>query len=182
MMGIKPCIAKEGLKQITCIDGRFELIKDKVTVILDYAHTEAAVANILKSINSIKIPGQKTFCIFGCGGERDRSKRPLIGATAEKYSDEVIITNDNPRGENEMQIISDIVSGMTLPQKRKIIPTRHEAINHAISQSRDGDIIIILGKSHERYTVDKSGYHSYNEKQIVLSALKKRRNEKAVTQ
>ena len=79
-----------------------------------------------------------------------------------------------------MQIISDIISGMNFPQKRKTILSRHEAINHAITAARDGDIIIILGKAHERYTIDKSGYHSYNEKQIVLSALKKRRSEKAV--
>ncbi len=175
-LGVKPCIAKEALKTISKIDGRFEVTKDSITVIIDYAHTESATQNILKTINSTKSTGQNVITVFGCGGERDKFKRPRIGAVIERYSDEVIITNDNPRNENEHQIISDIISGMNEPEKRKIISSREEAINRAIQDARDGDIVLILGKGHERYIIDNKGYHPFDERVVIKRALKKRKS------
>ena len=174
LLGIRPCIAKDGLKSIKGIDGRFEIIEDKITVIRDYAHTESAFQNILKTVNSIKKPGQKTFCVFGCGGDRDKSKRPKMGEAAERYSDEIYLTNDNPRSEDENQIVNDIISGMKNREKAKTILSRKNAIKSAILSARDGDIVIILGKGHEKYILDKNGYRSFDEKEIVLSVLKER--------
>lgn len=176
-LGVRPCIAKEALKELGIIDGRFEIINDDITVIIDYAHTDEAMSNILKTINSLKNHRQKIITVFGCGGDRDKTKRAAMGKTAEKLSDFLIITNDNSRTENESEIIADITSGLTYPHKREIIPQREEAITRAILYADDGDIIVILGKGHEHYIINQSGYHYFNEKSIVSNALSARKSE-----
>lgn len=164
---------KSALEGITHIDGRFETISTDITVIIDYAHTPLALESLLKSINSIKNTKQKTILIFGCGGERDRSKRPLMASVAEKYADKVIVTNDNPRNEDENAIISEITSGFK-SDRYGVIPDRKSAIEYAIKNASPTDIVIIAGKGHEKYINDKKGIRYFNEKSIIENSLKLR--------
>jgi len=170
-MGIRPCEAKAAITSVQSIDGRFEIIRGDVTVIIDYAHTPKAFENILKTANSIKVLGQNIITVFGCGGNRDASKRPKMAEIAEKYSDKVIVTEDNSRTEELSNIINDILDGFSTPLSRSVITSRKSAIKNAILSSQSGDIILILGKGHERYSIDKSGYHTFDEREIVHEAL-----------
>jgi len=164
---------KSALMGIKCIKGRFETITDSITVILDYAHTPLALESVLETANGIKKSGQKITLVFGCGGERDFLKRPLMAKTAEKYADRIIVTNDNPRSEDENKIISDILSGFEL-NKHGVIADRKEAIEYAVRNASDNDIVIIAGKGHEKYIKDKKGTHLFDEKIIVKNSLKLR--------
>lgn len=172
--GIRPCIAKEAVNSIKKIDGRFEIIKSDISVIIDYAHTENAFQNIFKAIKSAKNQRQNIITVFGCGGDRDKSKRPKMAAVAESNSDLVIVTLDNSRSENEGEIISDILSGMSDAKKRKVITSRANAITHAILSAQSDDIVLILGKGHERYNIDRNGYHDFDERTVIRDALEKR--------
>ncbi len=173
---ISPKNIKTALESIKSIDGRCECIFDEITVIIDYAHTPLALKNVLKTINLDKNIGQNLILVFGCGGERDPSKRPLMAKTAEEYADKVIITNDNPRCESEEKIINDIKSGFTR-KSYAVITDRAEAISYAIKNAKVGDIVLIAGKGHEKYIQDKNGYRYFDEKAIIYDALKLRKSE-----
>lgn len=175
-MGVLPCVAKEALSKLKFIDGRLEKIEDDITVIIDYAHTEEALLNVLKTLNSTKKQGQKLITVFGCGGERDREKRPRMAKIAEELSDFIIVTTDNSRGEPVAEIISDILDGFTETRKRKVITSRKSAIKNAILTAHPGDFVAIIGKGHERYNIDKNGYHDFDERAIIKEALNERRD------
>ena len=152
--------------------GRFEPVKiDRdFTVIVDYAHTGDALENILKSINEFKI--NRVITVFGCGGDRDKTKRPIMGGIAEKYSDIVIVTSDNPRTEDPEEIIKDIVVGLT--KENHIIEIhREKAIEKAISLAEKNDIILIAGKGHENYQVIGRERIHFDDKEEVIKAIKK---------
>ena len=174
VLGINAEDAVRAIKEIKTIDGRFEFIKDSVNVIIDYAHTPEAFEKVLKLVNSIKNKGQNVITLFGCGGERDTKKRPVMGAVAEKYSFHVYVTEDNPRGESKEKIIKDILAGIKDVRRRTVITSRTIAIKKAILSAENDDIILILGKGHERYYIDESGYHNYDERSIIRDALRKR--------
>lgn len=140
--------------------GRMYLINYKNNkIFIDYAHTPDAMEKVLKSVNEFK--KNKIITIFGCGGDRDKNKRSIMGNIASSYSDKVIITNDNPRNENENNIISDIVMGIK-KENYEIIKDRKKAIIEGISYLNDNDILLILGKGHENYQIinDKKRYFS----------------------
>lgn len=152
--------------------GRFEPVKiDRdFTVIVDYAHTGDALENILKSINEFKT--NRVITVFGCGGDRDKTKRPIMGGVAEKYSDIVIVTSDNPRTEDPEEIIKDIVVGLT--KENHIIEVhREKAIEKAISLAEKNDIILIAGKGHENYQVIGREKIHFDDKEEVIKAIKK---------
>lgn len=152
--------------------GRFEPVKiDRdFTVIVDYAHTGDALENILKSINEFK--ANRVITVFGCGGDRDKTKRPIMGGIAEKYSDIVIVTSDNPRTEDPEEIIKDIVVGLT--KENHIIEIhREKAIEKAISLAEKNDIILIAGKGHENYQVIGREKIHFDDKEEVIKAIKK---------
>ena len=131
--------------------GRMYLINYKNNkIFIDYAHTQDAIEKVLKSVNEFK--KNKIITIFGCGGDRDKNKRSIMGNIASSYSDKVIITNDNPRNENENNIISDIVMGIK-KENYEIIKDRKKAIIEGISYLNDNDILLILGKGHENYQI-----------------------------
>lgn len=131
--------------------GRMYLINYKNNkIFIDYAHTPDAMEKVLKSVNEFK--KNKIITIFGCGGDRDKNKRSIMGNIASIYSDKVIITNDNPRNENENNIISDIVMGIK-KENYEIIKDRKKAIIEGISYLNDNDILLILGKGHENYQI-----------------------------
>lgn len=152
--------------------GRFEPVKidRNFTVIVDYAHTGDALENILKSINEFKT--NRVITVFGCGGDRDKTKRPIMGGIAEKYSDIVIVTSDNPRTEDPEEIIKDIVVGLT--KENHIIEIhREKAIEKAISLAEKNDIILIAGKGHENYQVIGREKIHFDDKEEVIKAIKK---------
>ena len=152
--------------------GRFEPVKiDRdFTVIVDYAHTGDALENILKSINEFKT--NRVITVFGCGGDRDKTKRPIMGGIAEKYSDIVIVTSDNPRTEDPEEIIKDIVVGLT--KENHIVEIhREKAIEKAISLAEKNDIILIAGKGHENYQVIGREKIHFDDKEEVIKAIKK---------
>lgn len=176
VLGIKPCDAKNAISNLHSIDGRLEIISNAPTVIIDYAHTEDALLNVLKTIYSSKIIGQKLTVVFGCGGDRDTFKRPRMAAIAEKYSDFVIVTTDNSRTEPETKIIKDILRGFSYQKKHKVISSRKDAIEYAVINADVSDIVIIIGKGHERYNIDRNGYHSFDERIIIKNAIDKRKD------
>lgn len=137
--------------QIEPIKGRFEILKSDFIIINDYAHTPDALKKTLKSIKKLK--PNRIITVFGAGGNRDRTKRPLMGQIVEEYSDIVIITSDNPRYEDPIQIIEDIKSGMNMTNETYTIVDREKAIEKAIDLAEKNDVILIAGKGHETYQI-----------------------------
>lgn len=156
------------------VKGRCEVIPTDrdFTVICDYAHTPDAVENILRSVK--EYTEGRLICLFGCGGNRDAAKRPKMAAAAAKYSDMLIVTSDNPRDEEPDAIIDEIITGLegeTVPYDR--VTDRREAIFHALSIARSGDIIVLAGKGHEDYQILSGGRHiHFDEREIVAEKLK----------
>ncbi|MFZ4404304.1 MAG: UDP-N-acetylmuramoyl-L-alanyl-D-glutamate--2,6-diaminopimelate ligase [Pseudobdellovibrionaceae bacterium] len=153
---------QSALQSFAGVPGRLQKVKvheanKKPTVLIDYAHTPDALENVLKTLDHIrqkKSLSQKIFCVFGCGGDRDKGKRPLMAQISSKYADHVIVTSDNPRTENPDQIILDIVSGF--PQDFKnffILPSRQQAIEKVVAEAAPEDVVLIAGKGHENYQI-----------------------------
>jgi len=165
--------AINALSHIEFIKGRFEVIQGSITVIRDFAHTECALDNLLKTIKSCIIPGQTLTVVLGCGGERDKFKRPLMAKCASLYAERVIITEDNSRGEELSSILSDIIFGVD-SQRVGIIADRSLAIEYAITSASDGDTVVIVGKGAEDYIIEKQGYRHFDERKIITDALQKR--------
>ncbi len=172
--GISPKHSKQTLNAIECIDGRFECIFDEITVIIDYAHTPAALENLLKTVKKAKNTRQNITLVFGCGGDRDRSKRALMANVAEELADKIIVTSDNARGESPEKIVYDIIAGFH-DKNYGVILDRKSAIIHTIIHASQSDIVVIAGKGHEKYTIEKDGYHDFDEKEIIAEALRARR-------
>ena len=139
------------LTTVKPVAGRMEAFggSAKPLVIVDYAHTPDALEQVLKALQE-HCQG-RLWCVFGCGGDRDAGKRPLMGAIAETLADVVILTNDNPRGEDPAQILADIKQGTRHPEQIQIQPDRHHAIAAAIAQAQPGDVVLIAGKGHEAW-------------------------------
>ncbi len=148
--------------------GRCEIISRErgFLTICDYAHSPDALENMLPCIK--EHTSGRVICLFGCGGDRDKTKRPLMAAAAEKYSDFLVITSDNPRNENPDDIISEIVAGLSGTTKYVCISNRKAAINHAISIAKEGDIVVLAGKGHEDYQIlENNTKISFDERKIV---------------
>ena len=138
---------------------------------VDYAHTPDALENVLKTLQELEPQGD-LVCVFGCGGNRDKTKRPEMGAIAAKYATRVIVTSDNPRFEDPMEIIADIKAGMDIKGKAKslFIPDRTEAIRTGILTARPGSIILVAGKGHEDYQIIGGVKHHLDDKEIIKEA------------
>ena len=147
--------------------GRYELIKNKV--IVDYAHTPDAVENIIKSV--LQYSKGRVITLIGCGGDRDKKKRPLIGKIATKYSNYVYFTNDNPRTENPNEIINDMIKKIE-KDNYEIILEREDAIKKAINELKNNDILLVLGKGHENYQIIGKEKFPFNDTEIVKKYLK----------
>ena len=163
----------ETLNNCTGVKGRSEIIPTgrDFTVICDYAHTPDGLLNILPSMK--QFAKGRLITLFGCGGDRDKRKRPLMGEAAAQHSDFVIITSDNPRTEEPMAIIEDIIPGVEKFQTPYIVcPNRREAIAYAINHAQPGDVIVLAGKGHEDYQVIGTEKIHMDEREIVAEALR----------
>ncbi len=143
----------EVLEKIPGVAGRFEIVNAKPTVIVDYAHTPDGLENVLKTAREITPKDGKLICIFGCGGDRDATKRPKMGKISEELADKVIITSDNPRTENPQQIITDILAGFKSINNVIVEPDRELAIKEAHKIAQENDVILVAGKGHEDYQI-----------------------------
>ncbi|WAI19166.1 MAG: UDP-N-acetylmuramoyl-L-alanyl-D-glutamate--2,6-diaminopimelate ligase [Buchnera aphidicola (Brevicoryne brassicae)] len=161
--------------QIKPINGRMQtfIVNKKPIFIIDYAHTPDALKQALTAIR-LHYNQNYIWCIFGCGGERDKKKRPLMGAIAEKIADKVIITNDNPRNEKKVNIVNDILSGCQKKQNILTILDRKKAISYAFYQAKYDHIIFIAGKGHEETQIIQNKYINYSDKKMVLNLLEKK--------
>ncbi len=160
------------LSVLTGAEGRFDYMissKDKVIAIVDYAHTPDALLNVLATIKKLKKGFEQVITVVGCGGDRDKTKRPVMAEAACEHSDKVIFTSDNPRTEDPVQIIKDMEEGLPAAAKRKYISIvdRREAIKTAISLAKPEDIILIAGKGHEKYQEIKGVKNHFDDKQVV---------------
>jgi UDP-N-acetylmuramoyl-L-alanyl-D-glutamate--2,6-diaminopimelate ligase len=166
LSGISPEVALNGIKSIQQIPGRFEVIsKENKKVIIDYSHTPDSLKKALETINKL-IHNERIHTVFGCGGDRDRVKRPEMGNTASSLSDKVIVTSDNPRNEDPFNIINDIVAGIK-KDNYLIIENREEAIKEAILNSEDDAVILVAGKGHEDYQEIKGVRNKFSDKEIA---------------
>ncbi len=155
--GISIEIALNALEQIKGVAGRFEVVAKKPLVIVDYAHTPDGLENVLNSAKEITPNDGHLICLFGCGGDRDATKRPKMGAIAEKIADKLVITSDNPRSEDPQQIITDIIAGLKSvnPDKVAVEVDRGRAIELLKSIAHNNDVVVIAGKGHEDYQILK---------------------------
>ncbi len=167
---------KAGIRSLTRIPGRFEKVDcgQPFTVVVDYAHTDDALRNLTSlACEFVKASGGRVITVFGCGGDRDRAKRPLMGEAAGEGSDLVVLTSDNPRSEDPLAIINDAVVGLQRSgAKYKTEPDRQAAIQVALAEARAGDIVLIAGKGHEQVQVVGSSTIPFDDKQIAAQALR----------
>lgn len=181
-LGIPPLEAREALQGLHGVPGRLERLPlpdgADFTVLIDYAHTEAALRNLLMTVRGLRRHGERIVLIFGCGGDRDKSKRAPMGKAAEELADYVIITSDNSRTEEPTAIIHDIIRGMRYPDKRHVIVNRKRAITHAIHTAQPNDMILLVGKGHEDYEFSDGERHPFDEKSIVYEAFLTRTGNK----
>ena len=164
------------LKTFSSVPGRFELIEEgqDFAVVVDYAHTPDGLQNILETAKAIK--ENRIIIVFGCGGDRDATKRPIMGCIAAEYGDKIYVTSDNPRTEDPVQIVKDVEVGVKEALRDgtsyEVIVDRREAINHAIHDAKAGDIVIIAGKGHENYQILKNETIHFDDREEARKALK----------
>ena len=176
-LGFSEIDVLKSLSQLKRVAGRFELLKSEggIFFVVDYAHTPDALENVLNSINEIRTKNERLICVFGCGGDRDTSKRAEMGKIASSKSTLAIITSDNPRTEDPLQIIKEIEAGVE-PQnfsKYTTIPDRKEAIKMAIKFAEPKDIILVAGKGHETYQDINGVKHHFDDKETLLELASK---------
>lgn len=171
ILGIKPQKIMSALEKIKPISGRLEKIYDeKFTVYVDYAHTPDGLEKSLKTLKNLG--NRRLICVFGCGGNRDKSKREIMGNISGKYSDFTVITSDNPRYEEPMEIISEIEKGLVKScGNYLIIQDRYEAIEYALTHAKKGDVILIAGKGCEKYQEVFGIKKMFNDKDTVIEIM-----------
>ena len=170
MEGIDIEVIGEALENIH-VPGRFEVLRSKrgFIAVVDYAHTPDAMENVLRTVR--KLARGRVITVFGAGGNRDRSKRPLMGRSAERWSDLVVVTSDNPRDEEPERIIEDILKGIEDRARVIVEPDRKRAIERAVNLAREGDIVAVLGKGHEDYQEVKGVKYPFSDSQVLREFL-----------
>lgn len=164
------------LSALTTAPGRFELVMPgaKFTAIVDYAHTPDALKNVLETITNFRTGQEQVISVVGCGGDRDKTKRPLMAAVACKYSNKIIFTSDNPRSEDAMEIIKEMQVGVgpTDAKKTLVMVDREEAIKTACMLAKEKDIILVAGKGHENYQEIKGVKYPFDDREVLTRMLK----------
>lgn len=178
-LGIDLAECADSLASARGVKGRVEVVPTDgdYTILIDYAHTPDALENVLKSMR--RVAKGRLVALFGCGGDRDRTKRPIMGRIAAENADFVVVTSDNPRTEQPEAIIADIVAGMEgTSTPREVITGRPEAIEWAIANHQPGDVIVLAGKGHEDYQIVGHEKHHMDEREIVAGILEKRKTDR----
>lgn len=180
--GAAVLLSKDGdevLRHLSALQGapgRFELVMpgSRIIAIVDYAHTPDALKNVLETIAQFRSGNEQVITVVGCGGNRDKGKRPLMASIACELSDKVVLTSDNPRDEDPMEIIKDMQAGVMLSEVRKtlVLADREEAIKTACMMAKDKDIVLVAGKGHEAYQEIKGVKHPFDDKEVVSRMLK----------
>ncbi|MGQ1910928.1 UDP-N-acetylmuramoyl-L-alanyl-D-glutamate--2,6-diaminopimelate ligase [Marinifilum sp. RC60d5] len=165
-----------GISELKSVDGRFESIisKEGIMAIVDYAHTPDALKNVLESIEALRTRNEQVITVVGAGGDRDKTKRPLMAKISAELSDKLILTSDNPRSEDPNQIIIDMKEGVDASNQRKVlaITDRKEAIRTACMLAQKNDIILVAGKGHEDYQEIKGVKHHFDDKEVIQEIFK----------
>ena len=177
-LGIPPVTITRGLGNLESVRGRFEIVDEgqEYGVVVDYAHTPDGIKNILESAR--ELTGKRLITVFGCGGDRDKTKRPIMGEYAAEYSDVVFITSDNPRTEKPMSIIADIIPGVEKSRTHYMVEAdREKAIYGAIEIAEPGDLVVIAGKGHETYQIFKDKTIDFDDVEVARAAIKAREND-----
>lgn len=178
--GVSKAELKEGLESFAGVSGRFQSVSSGTSAkeplcIVDYAHSPDGLENVLKVARELVPPSGKLITVFGCGGDRDSSKRPQMGTIAENLADMVVVTSDNPRSEDPQQIIVDILAGIKRMNESILVePDRAKAISLAVLDAADNDVVLVAGKGHETYQIIKGQTFDFDDRVEVLKALKKR--------
>lgn len=159
-------VIRDAIKKASLIPGRLEPVdyQQKFSIFIDYAHTADALENVLNAIRMCS--DKRIILVFGCGGDRDKTKRPEMGKVASELADEIIITSDNPRSEQPEDIIKDILKGVTT-DRYKVIIDREQAIKKSLQMAGENDIVLIAGKGHEKYQIFKDRTIKFDERQII---------------
>jgi UDP-N-acetylmuramoyl-L-alanyl-D-glutamate--2,6-diaminopimelate ligase len=165
------------LSRIEGVTGRFQAVYSpdrSITAIVDYAHTPDALRNVLETIRDISSEGGRVITVVGCGGNRDREKRPVMSKIAADMSDLVVLTSDNPREENPADILEEMAKGISITQKKKVmtVENRKEAITAACHLAAKGDIILVAGKGHENYQEIKGVKHPFDDREVLIENFK----------
>ncbi len=175
LLGQDPLEVLTILSNLESVEGRFDYIKSPQGIIgiVDYAHTPDALQNVLETINQLRTGNEMLITVVGCGGDRDKTKRPVMAKIAARLSDRVILTSDNPRSEVPEQIIAEMLTGVEKEFARNVqnITDRHDAIRIACAMTRDNDVILIAGKGHEKYQEINGVKHPFDDKEILKKYL-----------
>jgi UDP-N-acetylmuramoyl-L-alanyl-D-glutamate--2,6-diaminopimelate ligase len=167
---------EEGIAQLELVPGRFERVDEgqPFLVIVDYAHTDDALRNLISTARGLNASG-RIITVFGAGGERDRTKRPLMGEAAGSLSDVVVLTSDNPRGEDPLRIINDVLVGLQkVNAKYRTEPDRERALEIALDEARAGDIVLLAGKGHETYQVLRNATIDFDDREKARAILRRK--------
>ena len=171
-LGVPGETIRQGIADLKLVPGRFERVDEgqPFLVIVDYAHTDDALANALKTAR--ELTRNRLIVVFGCGGDRDRAKRPLMGEVAGSLSDRAVLTSDNPRGEDPIRIMSDAMVGLQKANKTYLTEVdRRAAIRKALTEAGDGDVVLIAGKGHESYQVLKDETIPFDDREVARRVL-----------
>jgi UDP-N-acetylmuramoyl-L-alanyl-D-glutamate--2,6-diaminopimelate ligase len=171
-LGINKETIREGVEACSTVPGRFEMVDcgQDFRVIVDYAHTEDALEKAL--LTARELNPSRILLLFGCGGERDKSKRPAMGAVAERLSDFCVISSDNPRSEDPMVIIEEITKGFRKTSHYTIEPDREEGIRKILNMATSGDVVVLAGKGHETYQVLADETIHFDDREIARAFLR----------
>jgi UDP-N-acetylmuramoyl-L-alanyl-D-glutamate--2,6-diaminopimelate ligase len=179
-LGLPGDAIERGIAALASVPGRFQTVsgpEDDITVVVDYAHTDDALRNLLETARPLT--RGRVIVVFGCGGDRDRTKRPLMGAVAARLSDLAVLTSDNPRSEDPAAIIEDMKKGMQQSVAWTAITDRREAISYAIGEAHPGDLVLVAGKGHERYQETGGRALPFDDVEVSRSGLAERRSRLA---
>jgi UDP-N-acetylmuramoyl-L-alanyl-D-glutamate--2,6-diaminopimelate ligase len=175
-LGLSNEVIETGITNLKSVSGRFERIDlgQPFLVIVDYAHTDDALENLIRTARELNAKG-RIITLFGCGGEKDRTKRPVMGEVTGRLSDLTILSSDNPRSEDPLKIISDIIVGLQKTAGKYLIePDREKAIGIAMDEARAGDIVLLAGKGHENYQILADRTLEFDDRAVARRALRER--------
>ena len=172
LLGADKMEVLQALSALRSVSGRFEPMRSEsgITAIVDYAHTPDALENVVATINEIRTPNQRLIIVAGCGGDRDRTKRPKMGQIASAEADLAIFTSDNPRTENPEAILDEMMQGAEAGRQVLRLSDRREAIRAAVMFAQEGDIILVAGKGHETYQIIGHEKHLFDDREVLREA------------